>query len=91
MNSKELLTQIAQNLEKIARERDEFKDVSAAQKEEIIILKAEISSLKDQIKESLETKVVANNITNSPNNGEIKKRIDGLVEEIDECLALLNN
>jgi len=91
MNSKELLTQIAQNLEKIARERDEFKDVSAAQKEEIIILKAEISSLKDQIKESLETEVVANNITNSPNNGEIKKRIDGLVEEIDECLALLNN
>ena len=91
MNSKELLSQIAQNLEKIARERDEFKDISAKQKEEIIQLKAEISELKDQVRISEEKDVVTEKISSSSDNGEIKKRIDGLVEEIDECLALLNN
>jgi uncharacterized coiled-coil DUF342 family protein len=91
MNPKELLSQIAQNLEKIARERDELRDVSAKQKEEIILLKAEISELKGQVKKASESAPVIENLNSSSNSGEIKKRIDGLVEEIDECLALLNN
>lgn len=91
MNSKEILSQIAQNLEKIARERDEFKEASANQKEEIINLKAEISALKNDLKLAQESKPALEKVNVPSDNEGIKKRIDGLVEEIDECLALLND
>ncbi len=91
MNSKELLSQITQNLEKIARERDSLRERSTAKDEEIMILKAEINTLKGQVESSLGNASAMDNLNDTSNNEVLKKRIDGLVEEIDECLALLNN
>ena len=91
MNPKELLSQIAQNLEKIARERDELKENSISQKKEIQELKETIKRLNSDAAAVNEKFIAANNLNTSSDNGDIKKRIDGLVEEIDECLALLND
>lgn len=91
MESKELLAKIAENLEKIASDRDKYLEESRVQKEQINQLKLDISKLEAQLKNSLEVQKAPEQNVKSSTDEDIKKRIDGLVEEIDECLALLNN
>ena len=92
MNSNEILSKIGRNLEKIASQRDQFKDTISRQHKEIEGLREEIQSLELQLKQLPER---ANNQLQSTidtsKNEEVKLKIDGLIEEIDECLTLLNN
>jgi len=79
MNPKELLSQIAQNLEKIARERDEFKETSEGQKEEILQLKSEISELKSDLKAVKENALAENKIDSPSTNEGIKIWVNLLI------------
>ncbi len=92
MNSKEIISKIGENLEKIASQRDQFQETIAKQNEEITELRSQITSLQEQLSQLPKE---ANNqlisTQNTSSNEEVKLKIDGLIEEIDECLTLLNN
>ncbi len=93
MNPKELLTKVGENLESIAKQRDSYRETCEEKNIEIEKLKVTISDLEERLAHQLEEqpKNQSNSTYTSENNDEVKLKIDGLIEEIDECLALLNN
>ena len=92
MNSKDLLSEISQNLEKIANERDSLRQLLEQKDRTIDLLQTQV----DELSNGLDSSGISesNNLQSTQynhSNEELKLKIDGLVEEIDECLALLNN
>lgn len=92
MNSQEILSKIGENLDQLAAQRDHFKETVSKQNEEIHKLKAKVENLEHQLNQLPKE---ANNqlisTQNTSSNEGVKLKIDGLIEEIDECLTLLNN
>ncbi|MFK7757198.1 MAG: hypothetical protein AB8B53_09735 [Flavobacteriales bacterium] len=92
MNSQEILSKIGENLDQLAAQRDHFKETVSKQNEEIQKLKAKVENLEHQLNQLPKE---ANNqlisTQNTSSNEGVKLKIDGLIEEIDECLTLLNN
>lgn len=92
MNSQDILSKIGENLEKIASQRDQFKEKISKQNEELEALRSKVEDLEYQLNQQpteVNNQLISTQDTSS--NEEVKLKIDGLIEEIDECLTLLNN
>jgi len=91
MNPNEALQKIKDNFKRVISERNELRVSLERKNNEIAELEVQIQILNEE-KGSLSTdknQSVTN--TMSSNNEEMNQKIDGLIDEIDECLALLNS
>ena len=92
MNPIELLVKLEKNLDSLGAEK-------AALKEKFILQEIEIEELKEKITSMenarslllIDKKNQSNSIITPKKNEGVKLKIEGLIEEIDECLTLLNN
>lgn len=92
MNPEELLKKLESNLESIAAQRDSLRQLCEEKDKKIAELNVKILGLEGQLSTNLEDqKEHSISTQRSIDNGRVKLKIDGLIEEIDECLALLNN
>ncbi len=92
MNPKELLIKLEKNLDSLGAEKVALKDKCVLQEIELEELKKKVTSLENEKTSLLTDKTDESNSIISPEkNKGVKLKIEGLIEEIDECLTLLNN
>lgn len=92
MTPKELVHKLEKNIESIANQRDSYKNLCDDKDAEISKLKTTISNLEEQLFTALEgSNNQSSSINPSEESEDVKLKIDGLIGEIDECIALLNN
>mgnify|MGYP006164328381 CR=1 FL=1 len=92
MNSKELLIKLENNIDSLGVEKVALKEKCILQALELEELKEKVTSLENEKTSLLTYKTNESNSIISPKTEKgVKLKIEGLIEEIDECLTLLNN
>jgi predicted nuclease with TOPRIM domain len=92
MNPKELLIKLEKNLDSLGTEKVALRDKCVLQEIELEELKKKVTSMENEKSLLLTDKTDESNSIISPEkNKGVKLKIEGLIEEIDECLTLLNN
>ena len=92
MNPIELLVKLEKNLDSLGAEKVALKEKSILQEIEIEELKEKITSMENARSLLLiDKKNQSNSIITPEKNEGVKLKIERLIEEIDECLTLLNN
>ena len=92
MNPKELLITLEKNIDSLGLEKVALKEKCILQALELEELKEKVTSLENEKTSLLTYKTNESNSIISPKTEKgVKLKIEGLIEEIDECLTLLNN
>tara|TARA_B100000768_G_C11284977_1_gene381803 strand:- start:1692 stop:1970 length:279 start_codon:yes stop_codon:yes gene_type:complete len=92
MNPKELLIKLEKNIDSLGAEKVALKEKCILQALELEDLKEKVTSLENEKTSLLTYKTNESNSIISPKIEKgVKLKIEGLIEEIDECLTLLNN
>lgn len=92
MNPKELLIKLEKNLDSLGSEKVALKEKCILQELELEELKEKVISMENEKSLFLTNKKNESNSIISPKIKKgVKLKIEGLIEEIDECLTLLNN
>ncbi|MEJ6682173.1 MAG: hypothetical protein QNL21_08775 [Flavobacteriales bacterium] len=92
MNPKELLITLEKNIDSLGLEKVALKEKCNLQALELEELKEKVTSLENEKTSLLTDKTNESNSIISPKTEKgVKLKIEGLIEEIDECLTLLNN
>ncbi|HCY46255.1 MAG TPA: hypothetical protein DHU89_06190 [Flavobacteriales bacterium] len=92
MNPKELLIKLEKNLDSLGSEKVALKEKCILQELELEELKEKVTSMENEKSLILTNKKNESNSIISPKIKKgVKLKIEGLIEEIDECLTLLNN